>query len=146
MAIIDYLGVQVALKTILDNDSRTEDYTIEVEPEYDLITDKMPYVAIWLDSWETPSTDEIIGGTNPFRTFLNLEVWMYDFNLENYTGAGLRDTMIGKVKEVIKENRTINDNVLVTTFRGGTFDNQKNDRGLGFFKGVSLRIQCEVRE
>lgn len=146
MAIIDYLGVQTALKTILDADSRTDDYTIEVEPEYDLITDKMPYVAIYLDTWETPSTDEIIGGTNPFRTFLNLELWMYDFSLENYVGATKRDTMIGNVKEVLKENRTISDNVLVTTFTGGSFDNQKNDRGLGFFKGVSLRIQCEVRE
>ena len=144
--IIDYLGIQTALKAILDADSRTDSYTVEVEPDFDLITDKMPYVAIFLDSWETPALDETIGGTKPFRSFLNLEVWCYDFSMENLVGATLRDTMLGNVKEVIKENRTISDNVLITTFQGGSFDNQKNNRGIGFFKGVSMRIQCEVRE
>lgn len=146
MAIIDYLGIQTALQSIFNADSRTSDYTVEVEPDYDLITDKMPYVAIYLDSWETPPTDETIGGVKPFRSFLNLEVWCYDFSMENLQGATLRDTMLGNVKEVMKENRTISDKVLITTFAGGSFDNQKNNRGIGFFKGVSMRIQCEVRE
>ena len=101
--IIDYLGIQTALKAILDADSRTSDYTVEVEPDFDLITDKMPYVAIFLDTWSTPALDETIGGTKPFRSFLDLEVWCYDFSMENLVGATLRDTMIGNVKEVIKE-------------------------------------------
>jgi len=46
----------------------------------------------------------------------------------------------------MKENRTLSDTVLITRFLGGDYDNQKNTSGLGFFKGVSIRLQCEVRE
>ena len=54
--------------------------------------------------------------------------------------------MLGKVKEVLKENKTLDNNVLYFKFTSGVFDNQKNTSGLGFFKGVSLNIDCEVKE
>jgi|TARA_Y100000361_G_C11101880_1_gene312388 hypothetical protein len=146
MAIIDYLGIETAIKNILEADSRTSSYTVEIEPPDEIRTDACPYIAIYLDSYDTPLNDELIGGTKPFRTFLNIEVWCYDFSLENLAGASARDTLLGNVKEVLKENRTISDTVLVTAFTGGDFDNQKNTSGLGFFKGVSVKIQCEVRE
>ena len=146
MAIIDYLGIETAIKNILEADSRTSSYTVEIEPPDEIRTDACPYIAIYLDSYDTPLNDELIGGTKPFRTFLNIEVWCYDFSLENLAGASARDTLLGNVKEVLKENRTLSDTVLVTAFTGGDFDNQKNTSGLGFFKGVSVKIQCEVRE
>ena len=146
MAIIDYLGIETAIKNILEADSRTSSYTVEIEPPDEIRTDACPYIAIYLDSYDTPLNDELIGGTKPLRTFLNIEVWCYDFSLENLAGASARDTLLGNVKEVLKENRTISDTVLVTAFTGGDFDNQKNTSGLGFFKGVSVKIQCEVRE
>ena len=146
MAIIDYLGIETAIKNILEADSRTSSYTVEIEPPDEIRTDACPYIAIYLDSYDTPLNDELIGGTKPFRTFLNIEVWCYDFSLENLAGASARDTLLGNVKEVLKENRTLSDTVLVTSFTGGDFDNQKNTSGLGFFKGVSVKIQCEVRE
>ena len=54
--------------------------------------------------------------------------------------------MLGKVKEVLKEKKTLNDKVLYFKFGSGEFDNQKNTAGLGFFKGVSLTLDCEVKE
>jgi|TARA_B100001939_G_scaffold307713_1_gene287929 hypothetical protein len=151
MAIIDYLGIENAIKNILDNDSRTNSFggkttTIEVEGEFMLNEVKCPYIAIFLDSYETLADTETIGGATPYLTSLSIQIWCYDFSLENLSGATNRDTMLGKVKEVLKENKTLDNNVLYFKFTSGVFDNQKNTSGLGFFKGVSLNIDCEVKE
>tara|TARA_E500000178_G_C16638055_1_gene580690 strand:+ start:136 stop:576 length:441 start_codon:yes stop_codon:yes gene_type:complete len=146
MAIIDYLGIENAVKDLIENNADTSGYTVLVEPIDAVKTDACPYVAIYLDSWDSPADEELIGGTKPVRTFLTLEIWCYDFSLENLAGAEARDDMLGKVKEVLKLNRTISDTVLITRFLGGNFDNQKLTDGIGFFKGVSVKLQCEVRE
>ncbi|MAH50645.1 hypothetical protein CMI37_32800 [Candidatus Pacearchaeota archaeon] len=146
MATLDYLAIENAIKDLLDADGDTSAYTIEVEPSEPVRTDACPYVAIWLNSWDSPADDELIGGANPIRTFLIIEIWCYAFSLENLDGATLRDTMLSNVKDVLKANRTLSDKVVVTRFDGGDFQNQKNTGGLGFFKGVSIRINCEVRE
>ena len=119
MAIIDYLGIENAIKDLLDNDSRTNSF-----------------------GGKTTTVD----GSTPYLTSLRIQIWCYDFSLENLSGATNRDTMLGAVKEVLKENKTLSNNVLYFKFGPGEFDNQKNTAGLGFFKGVSLTIDCEVKE
>jgi hypothetical protein len=146
MATLDYLAIENAIKDLIEADSDTSGYNVFVEPADAIRTDMCPYVAIYLDSWESPADDELIGGTNPIRTFLNIEIWCYDFSMENLAGATARDIMLANVKDVLKENRTLSDKVVVTRFEGGDFQNQKNDSGLGFFKGVSVKLNCEVRE
>jgi hypothetical protein len=151
MAIIDYTGIENEIKSILDNDSRTNSFggratTIEVEGEAILNEVSCPQIQIFLEEHETLQDTETIGGATPYLTSLSIVIWMYDFNLENVGGSQARDTMLGKVKEVLKENKTLNDTVLYFKFGGGEFDNQKNTAGLGFFKGVSLTIDCEVKE
>tara|TARA_R100000773_G_scaffold44610_1_gene46529 strand:- start:4380 stop:4820 length:441 start_codon:yes stop_codon:yes gene_type:complete len=146
MAIIDYIGIETAIKTLLNADSRTSGFTVDLEPEEPINEVKCPYVAIYLDNYETLLDTETIGGNAPYLTRLNIQVWCYQFSLENLDGATLRDDMLGKVKEVFKENKTLNDTVLYFQFGPGEFDTQKNTAGLGFFKGVSLRLQCEVKE
>ena len=76
----------------------------------------------------------------------NVEIWMYGFSFENNNGSVIRDGILGNVKEVLKENKTLDDVVLYFQFGSGTFDNQKNTSGLGFFKGVSLTLQCQIKE
>ena len=66
--------------------------------------------------------------------------------MENLEGARLRDIAIGKVKEVLKDNKTLDDTVLYYKFRSGKFENMKNTSGLGFFKGVTLSIDVEIQE
>ena len=150
MAIIDYLGIENAIKALLAGDSRTnafggKDTTIEVESEFILNEAKCPYIAIFLNEHETIADTETIGGSTPYLTRLSITVWCYDFSLENLEGATNRDVMLGKVKEVLKENKTLSNTVLYFQFVGGEFDNQKNTSGLGFFKGGSLNIDCEVK-
>jgi hypothetical protein len=151
MAIIDYLGIENAIKDLLDNDSRTNSFggkttTVDVEGEFMLNEVKCPYIAIFLDAYETLEDTTTIGGSTPYLTSLRIQIWCYDFSLENLSGATNRDTMLGAVKEVLKENKTLSNNVLYFKFGPGEFDNQKNTAGLGFFKGVSLTIDCEVKE
>ena len=145
MASIDYLAIENAIKDLLDADSDTSAYNVFVEPPEAVRTDSCPLVQIYLNSWDSPSEDELIGGSKPITTFLTIELWIYDFSFENLAGATARDIMLDNVKAVLKANRTLSDKVLITRFAGG-FDNMKNDKGIGFFKGVSLRIECEVRE
>ena len=135
MAIIDYTGIENEIKTLLLNDSRTSsfggrDTTIDVEGEFILNENTCPYIAIFLDSYDTLADTETIGGSKPYLTRLSIQVWMYDFSLENVPGS----------------TKTLSNNVLYFKFGPGEFDNQKNTAGLGFFKGVSLTIDCEVKE
>ena len=146
MAKIDYMAVQNKIKTLLDADSRTADYFVFVEDEFMLKPDQCPYVGIFLDSYDTLEDTETIGGSRPYLTRLNIEIWMYGFSFENNNGSVIRDGILGNVKEVLKENKTLDDTILYFQFGSGTFDNQKNTSGLGFFKGVSLTLQCQIKE
>lgn len=146
MTEINYYTIESTLKDILSADSRITalDATVTVEDSFNLISDLCPWIGIYLDSWESPADEEKIGGASPVLTYLTLELWLYDFAIENNTAAQKRDTLIQKVKEVLKENRTINSTVLITRFAGGEFDNAITTDG--FFKGVSIKLECEVRE
>ena len=53
MAIIDYIGIETKIKTLLNADSRTSGYTVEIEPEDPINEARCPYVAIYLDNYET---------------------------------------------------------------------------------------------
>lgn len=149
MAEINYFQIEEAIGDILLKDPRTkiignDKLKVEVEENFQLIPDKTPWVGIYLDDWDSPAEEEIIGGTKPIRTNLGITLWLYSYALKNRTGAQLRDRLLQKVKEVLKKNRTLNNNVLTFRFAGGDFDNASVDEG--FFKGVSLKLECEVRE
>ena len=146
MAKIDYMAVQNKIKALLDADSRTSGYNVFVEEDFMLKPDQCPYVGIFLDSYDTLEDTETIGGNRPYLTQLNIEIWMYGFSFENNDGSVIRDGILGNVKEVLKENKTLEDVILYFQFGSGEFDNQKNTAGLGFFKGVSLTLECQIKE
>ena len=112
MAKIDYMAVQNKIKALLDADSRTDDYFVFVEDEFMLNPDQCPYVGIFLDSYTTLEDTETIGGSRPYLTQLNVEIWMYGFSFENNDGSVIRDGILGNVKEVLKENKTLDDTIL----------------------------------
>jgi len=134
MAKIDYMAVQNKIKALLDADSRTNSYNVFVEEDFMLKPDQCPYVGIFLDSYDTLEDTETIGGNRPYLT------------QQNNDGAQIRDGILGNVKEVLKENKTLEDVILYFQFGSGEFDNQKNTAGLGFFKGVSLTLECQIKE
>ena len=149
MSEINYFDIEKAIADILLTDSRTERIgdsvlKVEVEENFNLIPDKCPWVGVYLESWDSPAEEEKIGGATPFTTFLVVSLWLYEFAMENRTGSQLRDRLLQKVKEVLKDNRKLNNNVLIWRFEGGDFDNAITEDG--FFKGVSTKIICEIRE
>ena len=149
MSTIDYTAIEQALKDLLLADERTKivngrNLSAAIEEMFQPIPDKCPWAGVYLDSWETPAVEERIGGAQPRTTTIVLELWLYEFSLENATGAVKRDVLLSQVKEVLKDNRTLSGTVLTTRFLGGEFDNAKVKEG--FLKGVSIRLECEVRE
>lgn len=142
---INYIDIQDEIADILRKDYRTCDLKIFVEDSFRLIPDTCPVLFIYLDSWSSKAEDERIGGATPITTFLNIELFIYEFALENRTAAVLRDDCFKHVKEVLKDNRRLNNKVLISRFKGGNFENAKATGG-GFFKGVSLTLEIEVRE
>ena len=146
MTEINYYTIETSLKSLLETDSRiiALGATVEVEENFNLVSAMCPWIGIALESWESPADEERIGGATPVLTTLILKVWLYTFGIESNTASQSRDTLLQKVKEVLKENRTLNDSVLITRFEGGEFDNAEGEDG--FFKGVSIELECEVRE
>lgn len=154
MSVINYLEIEEKLAEIFKKDARTarihnRETTIWVEENASQLTDLAPFIGIYLDGWESPAEDEFVGGR--IKTFLDLELVLYEFNLENKEACRRRDEILKIVKQVMLDNRKIDGIVLMTTFRGGTFENAKGqgrtgDSEIGFFKGVTLKFRCELRE
>lgn len=146
MSEINYFQIEEDFVTMLKSNATLMELnpTIEIEDDSNLIAEKCPYVGIFLDSWESPYLEEKIGGSTPFTTYLTFEIWLYEFAFENKQGAILRDKLLQKVKEAIKQDRKLNNSVLISRFEGGDFDNSRNSEG--FFKGVSIKLRAEVRE
>ena len=149
MSALDYTAIETAIKTLLLSDERTSvingrALTVALEDAFQPIPDKCPWVGIYLDNWSTPAVEERIGGAQPRTTIIVVELWLYEFSLENAAGALKRDEFLTQIKEVLKDNRSLSSTVLTTRFLGGEFDNAKTKEG--FLKGVSVRLECEVRE
>lgn len=149
MSEINYLDIEDEIKAILQADESSSiingvNVTFEVEENFNLIADNTPYVGIYLESWETPADEEYIGGANQHTTKIIIKIWCYEFSLEARKAAKKRDLLFQKIKEILKGDRQLNNKVQVTRFKGGEFDNAQNDEG--FFKGVSINLECEVRE
>lgn len=162
MSEINYFKIEDDLGAILRNDPRLKSkdnggqlgnkgLVVEVEETFSAVSIKIPWCGIYLDSWE-PLEERVAAGQKSL-TFLNFELWLWEFSLKNREGAILRDRLMQKVMEVLKDNRKINDNVQIMTFQGGEFDNAKKKRTstgsgksaeFGFFKGVSIKIRAEV--
>ena len=154
MSEIDYFGIEEAVRDILLADSRTAEVndkqtTVLIEEPFKPNPDTVPWVGIYLSKWDSPEEDELIapGSGSSVRTFLLLELWLYEYALNNKDSSTKRDTLLSKIKEVLKDNRTLNGTVLITTFAGGRFENQMSEKKRGaFYKGVSIKLKVEVRE
>lgn len=149
MAEIDYFGIEEEIKKILlanvkSNKINGRKLIVKAEEVFEPTFDNCPLVLIYLDAWDSPPEDELIGGSRPVRTKLMIIIWFFQASLENRQVAMLRDSGFAKIKEVLKSNRNLNGKVLMTRFEGGEFQNPVTSQG--FIKGVSMKLEVEVRE
>src|SRR3990167_8439348 len=72
MSEVNYYSIEEAISYLFkaDADLLALSPTIEIEEDDNLVSDKCPYIGIYLSSWESPHTEERIGGTTPFTTYL----------------------------------------------------------------------------
>lgn len=150
MTEIAYFGIEDTLKQIFLADVRTarfgdQDTIIEIDVPFNLNAAKMPWIGIYLSSAETPPEDILIGGVNKYRTFITVDIWVYEYALEHREAARRRDIAYRKVKEVLKENNNLNNKVLVTRFvEPHILTNALTDKAS--FRGALIPLQCELRE
>ena len=156
MAEINYTEIAEKVKSILEADERikniqrvddtggTDAVTVVVDEPFNNKAEATPFIGIYLDTWETPADEELIGGASPSLTRIGLELWMYEWHLENIECSKRRDNLLRRVKEALKADRTLSGTVQMTRFQGGEFDSPIKTEG--FFKGVSLKLECEIRE
>lgn len=149
---VNYTAIQDAIRNILltNDTSRIIDgdaLSVGIESVLNPATIMCPWAGIYLDSWDTPAEQERIGGATPFLTQVTFELWLYAFALETDVARIKRDALLSAVKDVLKltANRTLGGTVLITRFKGGSFSNAKGNQE-GFYSGVSLKLECEVRE
>ena len=132
---------------------------VYIEQPLNLITSRGHQVYIYQKGWDSPADEELLGSGRHFRTFLDYELWLFVHALDSDVGMPLRDRFMQKVKEIFKTpvNRQFmgegDGSVLVTRFKGGEFfapdggnsKTEKNPIG-GFWYGVNMKLQAEVRE
>lgn len=151
---IDYYGIELAIKALIEDqvtpsDVGADKLFVEVEEQFNLIADKTPYVHIRLIDYDMPEDGDDgpkIGGSTPYSTFLNFEMWCYQFGFDDRETQKLTYKLVQKIKQVLKGNITLGDNVLILVFRGGQFDSGQDQDENGFFKGISIEFKVEVRE
>ena len=157
MTEINYLDIEDEIKTILladittkaidhlvKNKTITKKLRVQVEETFNVKPDNTPWVGVFLRDYDTPEEEEKIGGASPIMTDLGIELWLYVFSFDNRNAASMRDNLRRKVMNVLKGNRSLNSKVLAVRFDGGSFDTPIEDKG--FFKGVSIKLRCELRE
>ena len=156
MSEINYFEIEEALAALIRDDSGVKSLkngkgaVVQVEEGFQLVPGKIPWVGIFLDTWDSPDDLEQIAGGTHFRTFLTFKIQLYAFGLKYKEAAKARDNLLQKVKEVLKKpaNRKFSS-VLITRFQGGEFDNQAGediDKDFGYFLGVSIELEAEVIE
>jgi hypothetical protein len=156
MTIINTYDIMTTIQDILEADVRTQSMgsgdrniiKVEVETAWDNIVDYAPSVKIYADSWTSPPEQEYIGpGSNAIRTFIVLEIVCIAMDFQSSEiGASRRDDLFRRVKEVLKDNRTVSGKGLITRFISGEFHNAKKNREDGFWKIATMRFEIEVRE
>lgn len=147
MSVIDYFNIEQELGDILREglhvpDVGTTPITVEIEGMETLNTNNMPWIGIFLDSTQ-PEIEMISGGTQ-MRTYIYIEVVIYDFALDTAEAARKRDRLFSRAKEVLKGNRTLNSKVLMIWFLGADFETTKKMSDT--IVGVSMRLRLSVKE
>lgn len=150
MAEIGYFAIEDAIKQIFLADERTvrfgdEKTTVEIDVPFNLSAAKIPWIAIYLRDVESPPDTELIGGVNKIRTFITIDIWVYEYAMDHREAARRRDVAYRKVKEVLKANRNLNNKVLITRFvEPHIMTNGLTDKSS--FRGALIPLQCEVLE
>lgn len=134
----DYTAILEELKEILDND--IENIVVIIEPA-ELGTSVTAEIGLYLVSEE--SNETTLNTPSPYHNILNISVFCSEYSPDGVKAASQkRDALVGRVKEILHGNRTLNGKVDNTQFGDITFDTGGGDGG--FYSAANLILKSFV--
>lgn len=86
------------------------------------------------------NSEEEIGSSNPYMVTLILDILCSEYSPDGVVEASkLRDTLVGKVRDLLKGNRTLDALVLNTQLGNTTFETSRGDSG--YFCGAVMKLK-----
>lgn len=143
MARIDYYGLEVKVKELLDREFEGQAVTVSIEDELNLI--EGPAVIIYLDARTTPIDRQSIAAGRRLRMTVELTLLCIDRSFESIADACRhRDDLIGRVEIALMKYRDLEGLVTQTWFEGGRFSNAYDDKSSGFASAGEVRLMLDV--
>jgi hypothetical protein len=132
---IDYSGIQDKITEILDD----ELVDVSVFSEAETVGSTAgPEVSIHLI--RESNTETTLGSPTPYNTVVDFAILCSEFSPDGVREAcRLRDSLVGKVKDVIHANRSLSGLVLNTQFGDTEFDNARG--AAGFYSAATLTLR-----
>lgn len=142
MAKADYWAVEKELHALLD--SRLNDCTVVMEQDMQVAAEMTPWVCVYLNGREVPSSQPIAGG-RVIRVRVRFSIWIWCHNMELGSAVMARDALLGEIEMILAENRTLNNTVDGLWIEGGELPSVKDPGSPGFFSGGEIVISSELR-
>jgi len=134
----DYTAILETLKEILDN--QIENIKVYVEPP-ELGTAVTAEIGLYLVSED--SNETTLNTPTPYHNILNISVLCSEYSPDGVRESSRRrDALVGRVKEILHGNRTLNGTVDNTQFGDITFDTAYGDGG--FYSAANLTLKAFV--
>lgn len=134
----DYTMILETLKDILDNG--LDNVVVIVEPA-EIGTSVTSEVGLYLVSEE--SNESTLNTPSPYHNILNISVLCSEYSPDGVKEASQkRDALVGRVKEILHGNRTLNGVVDNSQFGDIAFDTASGDGG--FYSAANLILKAFV--
>jgi hypothetical protein len=148
MSAIDYHGIGVEIKTVLDAYftalGGTPVYVADPGryPTFDQ-SGNQDSVYIYLSSRSAPDGVQRIRAGTSTDQILSFAIWSFSFHADDISQAELfRDALLGNVELALMEKRTLNSKVKALWLRGGQFYGA--DEG-GLWSGAETIMECHAQ-
>ena len=131
MAAVDYHGVMVSLKAILEADASLAGVPvfIEQEPAFDVIGAGKAIVIVF-DGRQTPGDLQPMAAGKRTRFHARYGIWSVGFGQSYEEAAQNRDNLLGAVDLVLMNNRTVSGKLAHAWIDGGACVPVQNSQGL----------------
>ena len=148
MARLDYYDIELEIKDVLESDSDIKEITVIVEDAPEFAEAIAPWIGIYLESREAPSSlQKLSAGTiTEFR--LRFSIWAWTYSLESIESAiKARDELLGKIEIALMKARSTRDKLQASWIEGGEMLTAriKSDAGQGFMSGAEVIFVLEAK-
>jgi hypothetical protein len=145
MSAIDYHGIGVEIKNVLEADSNFAAVTVAepgIYPTFDPQGNK-DSVYIYLESRTAADGIQRIRAGTSTDEIVTFVIWSFSWHADKISEAEkFRDQLVGRVELALMGNRTLNSKVKTSWLRGGKFYGAEES---GFWSGAETILECHAQ-